>query len=365
MSSNSNDTAEGVKGIFLLMKWVAYLAALPYGLLRWAMGRFLVWVLPTRAIIKAISLPGAVKVLAHAINFVLIMHFYYIGVLFWNVIVAYYESSVARMKVAMNMLTSDWFTGAYDLFTGTPVYRIPYIEPLGVPIDMPLTFPVIVALHILTTTYLRAYKQPEVQQDLAGRRAESEVNTTIRLGFPAKQGWATFENSLFVFNEGTPEEWSTEVDNIIVGQRGVYLIEAKFKSGTIQADPDASQWTVTNNERTTTMRNALDQVRNQCAALRSNLDIGRVHVIPIVAIYGNNLEIHGPSNVVPSKQLTEVVLAFEHELGAHNAIDFPAVVQGIRDARSRDKSAMRRHIERAQAKRQQEAREDLVLKAVL
>ena len=219
--------------------------------------------------------------------------------------------------------------------------------------------------HSQVDNFIQTFESAEVQQLLAGKEAEAAIAKLVKTHFTAANGWATFENSLFVFNAGMQDEWSTEVDLIVVGARAIYLIEAKYKSGTVQAHPDEDEWTVVNGDRTSTMRNALRQVRKQCNALENNLKIEHARFIPIVAFYGKQLQVHGPSNVVAYERLPQVILSFENGLPSVDAHDCVIAADVLAGARTQDAQAMERHIARAQDKQAVEGHQETVRKAVL
>lgn len=165
----------------------------------------------------------------------------------------------------------------------------------------------------------RAY-DPEVAKENAGLRAEDFVKRLLwkyieENGFQSK----LINGELFVFNKGTSNEYSAEVDHILITPRNMYVFETKYKSGNIWVDIDANSWKTEYNGRIGELRNPLAQVKNTAQRLSSEFRLP-AKFIPIVVIFGEKTRLHGePTNIISSEYLIETVSAFEFS-GKSNAV---------------------------------------------
>lgn len=161
-----------------------------------------------------------------------------------------------------------------------------------------------------------AYKYPESLKRKAGIEAEEDVKERLNfyreLNINAFGKTELLHGQVFVFNDGKSNEFSVEVDHIVVTRRHIFLIETKYKSGTIHVIADASTWaTASASGHDGSMRNALLQVKNTARILLRELKLP-VSPIPIVAIYGNDVEIvGGVTNVVVTKELIDTIKRFD------------------------------------------------------
>jgi len=208
--------------------------------------------------------------------------------------------------------------------------------------------------------WLQHYAEdPELQKTLAGMRAERHVQQIIEWNherFPLSR---SLHGALFVFNAGSADEFSLETDHILVTQRNIFVIETKYKSGTISAGADASNWVVSTNNGDRTMRNALKQVKNAARVLGRQCDLP-CDVIPLVAIKGNDVKIiDGPSNVVAAGDLLKMIDAFE-SVHKDAVVNPQAVLAQLAKYASTDPAAMERHVKRAELARAKAEQADIV-----
>jgi hypothetical protein len=207
-------------------------------------------------------------------------------------------------------------------------------------------------------------ESPAFCKQQAGRDAEHYVRQLITDGqchFPHS---LALHGTLFVFQADTPDEFSVEADHLLVTTRTIFVIETKYKSGAITARADLPTWTVNSPHGTTTMANALHQVKNAARVLQREAGLPG-EPIPLVAIHGNHTQIvDGPTNVLAAPQLIAVMQAFEHTAqGA--ALDPARVMASLKPYIRDDAAAMARHIERAEAARRRAAMREIVSAASL
>lgn len=188
----------------------------------------------------------------------------------------------------------------------------------------------------------------EYQQLLSGIRAENTVKKFIEAIAPSKNGWSTYHNILLVFNKGLSTEWSREIDHLMIRNNSVYIIETKYKSGTIYANIDYDTWRVENNGQESKMRNALKQVIKACEIFDREFNLPNFTAIPIVAIVGNDVKIvNAPTNVVSYLDFGTVISAFEfnHE---NKKINTSELINSLNKSMATDRKSFERHIKRAE-----------------
>lgn len=207
------------------------------------------------------------------------------------------------------------------------------------------------------------YHDPQVQKMQAGRNAERYVQKIIEAIALSYPGSRSLHGVLFVFNAGTEHEFSAEADHVLVTKNQLYLIETKYKSGTIHADAHAPQWqTVCAQGIHGSMRNALLQAKNTVRVLKREVRLP-CPLAPIVVIHGRQTGIvGGPANVVNVVDLIKLLDAFElaQQPGSVKPEDVAAQLMQFA---STDPGALARHIERAQQARLRSDRQTMVQRA--
>ena len=207
----------------------------------------------------------------------------------------------------------------------------------------------------------RYAEDPVIQKKIAGIQAERYVQKLIEKNQRDFAGARSLHGTLFVFNEGTPGEFSVEADHILITERNIFLIETKYKSGTISAGADSARWMVSSRQGEGEMANALKQAKNAAQVLQRQAALP-CEVIPLVAIKGNDVNIvDGPTNVFRAENLVNVLHAFEHSK-PRPILDPVAVAAMLLSHIRNDKAAMERHIDRAQAARTR-AEQDAIVNA--
>lgn len=196
--------------------------------------------------------------------------------------------------------------------------------------------------------WLRGYgRDPAVQREVAGWRAEAFVVTLLERARRLHLDWQLWHGVLLVFEEGTSDEFSVEVDHLLVTASQVFVIETKWKSGTIVAHPTAAQWQVCTPHGNGTMRNALIQAKQTARVLRQQWQLD-APVIPLVAIHGQSTRIvEGPGNVVVAEDILQVLQAFDSAPSEHHSTPTGLAAHLHRHRRT-SQQAMRAHIARAQ-----------------
>jgi hypothetical protein len=191
------------------------------------------------------------------------------------------------------------------------------------------------------------HDDPEVQKRAAGRRAEKTVEKVIDEAVGSSSGYQALHGQLLVFHPGEENEFSVELDHLVVTPRRIYLVETKYKSGTIYVDAQAPQWPTASVRGAGSMRNALLQVKQSAKVLKRELDLPEI--VPMVAIVGNETKLAGaPGNVVLAEDLVKAMYAFE-QTAKEEAIDAKAVIAKVQRHIVGDGKARGKHNERAQA----------------
>ncbi|SFB27833.1 Nuclease-related domain-containing protein [Collimonas sp. OK607] len=194
-------------------------------------------------------------------------------------------------------------------------------------------------------------EDPAIQKKMAGIAAECYVQKLIedcrKEHLPASR---SLHGKLLVFNEHMPNEFSVEVDHMLITERNVFVIETKCKSGTLSAGADSPTWKVSSPYGDSQMRNALKQVKNAARVLQRQIALP-CELIPLVAIKGNDVKIvDSPTNVLVASDLGNVLRAFEHDK-PHPILDPASVIALLLSHMNDNPAAMKRHIERANAAR--------------
>lgn len=189
---------------------------------------------------------------------------------------------------------------------------------------------------------------PSFQKKLAGMQAERFVEKLINRNLPRYANSVALHGALFVFHPGGNNEFSVEVDHMVITESNIFIIETKYKSGLIDASPLAQAWKVTSHQKEDTMQNALKQVKNAVRVLERQWALPS-KIVPLVAIKGKDVTLlNAPANVVLADDILKVIDAFEASK-PNSSLD-PAMVKALFiQHQSYDKNAMERHIGRAQA----------------
>lgn len=204
------------------------------------------------------------------------------------------------------------------------------------------------------------HRDPQVQKVQAGRHAERYVQKIIEAAAPSYPGSRPLHGVLFVFNPGTEDEFSAEADHLLITRNRIYLLETKYKSGTVHADADAPQWqTVCTQGIKGSMRNALLQAKNSARVLKNEIPLP-CPLVPVVVLHGRQTNIvGGPANVVNTVDLIKLLDAFELAQQAGSIRPEEVAAQLLQFA-STDPGALARHIARAQQARLRSDRQAMV-----
>ncbi len=202
-------------------------------------------------------------------------------------------------------------------------------------------------------------KTPEEEekesQEKAGQEAERQVKHLLQGAFDPK--WL-LHSALLVFHKSTREEYSRELDHIYVGNNRLFVVETKYKAGTVNAWADAEYWQVNSSGH---MRNALHQAKKACKVLSEELNIALELFIPVVAIYSEKgtQVVNGPSNVVTAKDVAPLIALIDSE-SSDAKFNRGEVLDKLRRFISSDRIDVRRHIERAQSAKDNRERRQVI-----
>lgn len=162
------------------------------------------------------------------------------------------------------------------------------------------------------TVWLEEYaNSPDIQKTNAGTQAERDVAVLLAQHQHRYPSSLILHGSLFVFNAGTKDEFSAEIDHLIITKNNLFVIETKYKSGTIFAVENNQEWQVQGKRGFGTMRNALLQCKNTCRVLIKQFEL-EFSPIPLVVIVGNDLKIvEAPGNVLALENLIPAIDGFD------------------------------------------------------
>lgn len=218
-----------------------------------------------------------------------------------------------------------------------------------------LALAIVCALVFNVVAWLKEnFEDPATQKKLAGINAERQVRQRIEAFQRHCPEALALHGALLVFQEGTDQEFSVETDHVLITPRNLFVIETKYKSGTIHAAAEAKDWTVTSAQRDSRMRNALNQAKNTARVMSRQVPLP-VAPVPIVAIHGNDVQLMDtPANVVTDENLVAVIEAFEASQ-TERRFDPVAVAERLNHYCSADPAVLQRHVARAeQARRRAE-----------
>jgi hypothetical protein len=234
--------------------------------------------------------------------------------------------------------------GIHDIYTGHLT-----LDSVSLSVLVFLVVP-LCGLVFMIFDWMEAYHlDPQAQKDLAGTKAEVLVEKIIEINRGCYPQCESLHGTLFVFNRGTPEEYSVEADHILITTHNIFLVETKYKSGIIFADADSPNWKISTRQGQGVMRNALLQVKNTARALQK--EFGSVqNIVPIVAIYGLDVSIvGGPGNVVWAHNLLDAIDAFELVNQEQKKLDPPAILAELKLKVSTESRDFDKHLTRANA----------------
>lgn len=201
-------------------------------------------------------------------------------------------------------------------------------------------------------------EDPDVKRRAAGNAAEAHVKAVIDSLGLVYPGSRALHGALLVFERKSPEDgqFSVEVDHLFVTRHNCYLLETKYRNATVHAAATATEWKTTGSDgREGVMRNALLQAKNSARVLEKQLSLP-YKLVPIVVIHGEHTQIvDGPTNIVRSDRLSDLIAAFE-QVETANTLEPAAVFARLGTFVATGEEAMQQHIERANlAKRRAEA----------
>ncbi|HYD61522.1 MAG TPA: nuclease-related domain-containing protein [Noviherbaspirillum sp.] len=216
-------------------------------------------------------------------------------------------------------------------------------------------------LGFVCIEWLREYaSDPETQKKCAGIEAETYVQKIIDLNQSRFSGCQVLHGHVFVFKRDTPDEFSAEIDHLVITRKNVFVIETKYKSGSIFATVDAPTWKTSSPNGDGEMRNALNQAKNSARVMKNALDLP-FDVIPLVAIYGKEVTVvGGPGNVVAAQEILKAMKAFEENVFGDRLTNPEDVMRGLLEWVDRSDAARQRHVERANARKVREDMETTV-----
>lgn len=193
------------------------------------------------------------------------------------------------------------------------------------------------------------YNDADVQREVAGWKAEAYVAKLLDSACRKQPGWNVWHVVLLVFNADQENEFSVEIDHLVISPHQVYLVETKCKSGVISATADTPTWGIKKVAGEDRMRNALLQVKHTAHVLKRQIVIP-VPVIPLVAIYGHAALEDNPSNVCLANDVIQAISTFEK--ACQSTTTTTGLFEQIQAHRNNSTQAMATHIVRAKAAQQ-------------
>lgn len=190
----------------------------------------------------------------------------------------------------------------------------------------------------------------ELQRKQSGIYAEATVSTAIDNHVVPVFGGEALHGGVFVFQDRNGQEDSCEVDHIVVTPKNIYLIETKYKSGTVQVTLDTEFWNVEGTRGKSVMRNAYRQAANSSRLLQRVF--GMPLVTPLVVIVGDDLALTYANNahsVLRPEDLANYIQGIE-ERTPSATWDWQQVLEKFHASRSTDPRVLDLHIQRVQAR---------------
>lgn len=220
-------------------------------------------------------------------------------------------------------------------------------------------------LYNLLNLIWQLSSDPSTQMKLAGLKAEKHVHKLLKAYVNQNADSQLLNGTLLVFNKNTANEFSAELDHILITKKHIFVVETKYKSGTIQALSESVEWKVSYGNTEGQMRNALLQVKKSITHIRKELNFGEtVEVIPIVAIFGKDVNVvDAPSNVVECSELVSTIEAFSTHRRTSNLLEPDSIKQKFLEKQCTDKQSFQRHIARADAAKDRHLADQIVQRA--
>jgi hypothetical protein len=267
------------------------------------------------------------------------------------------------IAAALALLSPYWLMHAPFLafvFFTAPA-RAAQVLIAHVPLWLLLT--VLAGLVELVAIVRDIHESADGQRRIAGHRAEVQVRRLVRQ--LARQLQARdLHNVLLVVNRGQPDEFSMEIDHLLITRHNVFVVETKYKAGRVLVDEAAPEWKV-EGARSGSMRNALLQAKNTCRQLRRHLNTS-VAPIPVVVISSaqGTTVVSPVSNVVTPDGLADVITALDQNAPAGD-LDSGALLARIAETVDRSAFARRAHNARANAARRRQEEDTIRHRASL
>ena len=149
-----------------------------------------------------------------------------------------------------------------------------------------------------------------------GARGERIVAERLRSGLPTE--YRLLNNVYLPLPDGT----TTQIDQIVVSQYGVFVVETKTYSGWIFGDETSAQWTQTIYRKKSRFQNPLRQNYRHICALADNLGIAKSYFHSVVVFTGDcTFKTEMPENVVFSRRAADYIRSFDKPIIKASQVD--------------------------------------------
>lgn len=192
-----------------------------------------------------------------------------------------------------------------------------------------------VVLIVAVKLWVKWYNSPA----RIGRRGERRVTELLRRGLPA--GFRVIDDVYLPLRDGT----TTQIDNVIVGNSGIFVIEVKTYSGWIFGDARSRQWTQTIYRKKSRFQNPIHQNYRHKCALSECLGVPMDLFRDIVVFMGDcQFKTEMPPEVMHGRSLLAYIRGFTTPL--MKDADVERVASVIREwSSSVDDDMRKRHVE--------------------
>lgn len=159
----------------------------------------------------------------------------------------------------------------------------------------------LIVIVVLFKIFLLWFNSPTQR----GIRGERLVASRLKNGLP--QEYIILNDIYLPLPDGT----TTQIDHVVVGATGIFVIETKAYSGWIFGDEKSAQWTQSIYRKKSRFQNPLRQNYKHICALADNLGIDKSYFHNVVAFTGScDFKNEMPAGVHYSRGVAKYILSF-------------------------------------------------------
>ena len=203
---------------------------------------------------------------------------------------------------------------------------------------------------VVTLSLIAAYRLGFCSNRDKGRRGERRVRRILRP--VCRKGGFRLLNDIYIKSCGR----EAQIDHVLIGRSGVFVIETKNYDGRIDGTSDMKEWTQTVDGKESTFYNPLWQNWGHISALRDLLgDVCPEKCFHSLVVFPHSMMLHTDSlRVIGRRQLRMVVLSEREDVLSENQMK--AVADAITAADEVSRAARRRYVRSIRRKLRKESR---------